>query len=162
MIEKVSGECDLNLREEVGMAISLEIRERIAHSHEHKLGTYAEIAEILGCGVATVSRVLRRKRETGSVAAKRHAGGMKPKIDSPGLKLLDRWLKKKPDFTLAELTQKYNACSSTKDVSRATVGRAVFDRLGLRRKKRLIGRRKGTGKTSFVREKSSALSSRIS
>lgn len=130
------------------MALSTEMRERIAHSHEAGLGTYEKIAGILGCGVATVSRVLRRKRETGSVAAKPHAGGIDPKVDARGLRLLQRWLAKKPDLTLEELTRRYNACKSTVNVSRATVGRAVYDRLGLTRKKRRIVRRKGTEKMS--------------
>lgn len=130
------------------MTLSMEIRERIVGAHEQGLGTYKHIAKVLGCGVASVSRVLRRNRETGSPAPLPHAGGGDPKINTRGLTILKRWLEKRPDMTLEELTKRYNACASTRNVSRATIGRAVRDRLGLVRKKRPIARHKGTAKMS--------------
>jgi transposase len=130
------------------MTLSMEIRERIVTAHDKGLGTYKHIASVLGFGVASVSRILRRRRETGSPAPLPHAGGASPKIDARGLAMLKRWLEKSPDLTLEELTQRYNACKSTQEVSRATIGRAVNDRLGLIRKKRPIVRRKGTGRMS--------------
>jgi transposase len=130
------------------MALSMELRERIAFAHENGLGTYADIATFVGCGEATVSRVLRRKRETGSVAPKHREEQTKPKIDSRGLEMLKRWLEEQSDATLDELKRRYNACESTENVSRATIGRAVRDRLGMTRKKRPIEQHKETGRTS--------------
>jgi transposase len=130
------------------------LRERIAFAHENGLGTYEEIAEFLGCGEATVSRVLRRKRETGSLAPKHRVEQTKPKIDSRGIEMLRRWLERKSDATLEELMRRYNACGSTKNVSRATIGRTVRDRLGLTRKKRRIAPHKETGRTSSRNGKS--------
>jgi transposase len=135
------------------MTLSLVLRERIADAHSKKLGTYEIISEFIGCGVATVSRVLRRKRETGSVNSKPPAGGIDAKIDEQGLKMIMRWLEKHSDMTLEELTRRYNSCSSTNHVSRATMGRAVRDRLGLSRKKKPIGQRKEIGRMSSKREK---------
>ena len=130
------------------MAISMELRERIVHVHDNGFATYRMISELFGCGQATVSRILRRNRENGSVEPSPHGGGAERKIDSRGIKLLKRWLKRAPDMTLEELTLRYNGCKSTRKVSRATIGRAVRDRLGLVRKKRPIVQPKGTGKTS--------------
>lgn len=132
----------------VVMTLSMEIRERIVAAHQRGLGSYKHIAEVLGCGVASVSRVLRRNRETGSPAPLPHAGGGDPKIDVKGLAMLKRWVEKKPDMTLEELKGRHNACRSTQNVSRATIGRAVRDRLGLVRKKRRIVRPKETARMS--------------
>ena len=134
------------------MTLSMEIRERIVAAQQNGLGTYKHIASVLGCGVASVSRVLRRERETGSAAPLPHNGGPAPKIDAKGLRLLNRWLGKQPDMTLEELTRRYNSCLSTKSVSTATMGRAVRDRLKLTRKKRPIERRKGTARTCSDKE----------
>jgi len=134
------------------MTLSMEIRERIVIAQQNGLGTYKHIASVLGCGVASVSRILRRARETGSPAPLPHNGGPQPTIDTKGLRLLNQWLEKQPDMTLKDLTRRYNSCLSTKSVSTATIGRAVRDRLKLTRKKRPIGRRRETARTYSDKE----------
>jgi transposase len=55
--------------------ISRQVREAIVRAfHDRKL-SYAEIAKLLAVGEATVSRVLRRHRETGAVAPLPRGGG---------------------------------------------------------------------------------------
>ena len=129
------------------MVLSMEIRERIVAAQKDGLGTYKHIADVLGCGVASVSRVLRRERETGSPEPLPHNGGPPPKIDGKGLRLIKEWLDKQPDITLEELTRRYNSYLSTENVSPATMGRAVRDRLNLTRKKRPTGPRREIART---------------
>lgn len=81
--------------------IPIPLRERIVRAYLDGLsGTYEETAKLFGVGEATVSRLLRRYRETGSVKPKKRGGNYPPKIDlewlrghaeaDPDARLIDR------------------------------------------------------------------------
>ncbi|MEL6196165.1 MAG: helix-turn-helix domain-containing protein [Myxococcota bacterium] len=83
------------------MAISIELRERIVAAYRDGLTkTYASTAEMFGVGEATVSRLLRRYRETGDVKPKPTGGNNPRRIDlewlraharnNPDARLIDR------------------------------------------------------------------------
>ena len=56
--------------------ISLDLRRRIVDAYRNGLTeTYEATAEMFGVGMATVSRLLRRKRETGDVLPKKARRG---------------------------------------------------------------------------------------
>jgi transposase len=110
------------------------LREAIVRAwHEEKL-TYAAIASLMGVGEATVSRVLRRYRETASVAPRARGGGNRSPIRGEVVKALEELIAKSPDATLDELTQALMA-SVPVSTSRSAVLRAL-QRYGYSRKKR--------------------------
>jgi len=68
--------------------ISLDLRKRIVQAYlSGRSGTYEETARMFGVGYATVSRILRRFRETGDVLPKPKGGNNPRRVD------LD-WLRK--------------------------------------------------------------------
>jgi transposase len=81
--------------------VTVDLARRVVEAYEQGLsGTYVETAKIFGIGKATVSRILRRKRETGDVIPK-PKGGNNPRrvdlewlrqhaIDFPDARLVDR------------------------------------------------------------------------
>ncbi len=101
--------------------------------HEEKL-TYEQIAQRLDVGEATVSRILRLHRETGSVSPRPRGGGNRSPIHDEIAELLKGIVKEMPDATIAELTE---ALLNRADIatSRSSVQRAM-QRLGFSRKKR--------------------------
>ncbi|MFY0539472.1 DUF977 family protein [Nannocystis pusilla] len=57
------------------IAISTDLRIRIVEARAQERLTYEQLAERFGVGRATVDRVLRLARETGSVEPRPHGGG---------------------------------------------------------------------------------------
>ena len=113
-------------------ALSIDIRERIvAYKEEGK--TDAEIAEALKIGDASVSRVLRRFRETGGVAPAKHKGRRPFLLDDEDRAVLVVIVEAAPDSTLSELVDELFA-ERGKKVSEATMGRDLR-RCGFTRKK---------------------------
>jgi len=95
--------------------------------------TYADIAEVTGLGVATVNRILRMHRETGSTEPKRPGGGNFSPLRGPVAKRLRRLVDALPDSTISELTtalkRAERLATSTSSVQRA------LKRMGYSRKK---------------------------
>ena len=95
--------------------------------------TYEEIALLLGIGRASVSRLLRRERETGKLERAARSGGWESPIHGRVAELLCRIVGEMNDATLDELTKTLIERSGVK-TSRAGVVRAMA-RLGFTRKK---------------------------
>lgn len=115
-------------------ATDIRLREAIVRAwHEEKL-TYAAIASLLGVGEATVSRVLRRHRETASVAPRAHRGGNHSPIRGDTAAALEQLVARMPDATIDELTEAL-IDGERVATSRSSVMRAL-QRLGYSRKKR--------------------------
>jgi transposase len=92
-----------------------------------------EVAEVFGVSLPTIKRWLKRRRETGEVAARPHPGP--PARKGAALEeALPSQLRANPDFTLEEHRQlfeeTYGMSVSTSSISRS------FERLGLPLKKR--------------------------
>lgn len=124
-----------------GLPVDIGIREAIVRLHGDGR-TYAEIANLLAVGEATVSRILRLHRETDAVTPRPKGGGNRSPIHGRIANLLEKILKKTPDATVVELTA---ALSKAADIetSRASVQRAL-ERLGYSRKKRPSSRSSAT------------------
>jgi transposase len=122
------------------------IRVAVVRAVEEKGMTYAEVAEMLGIGEASVSRILRRHRETGSVAPKPKGGGRTSPIRGEVAKQLIALVRATPDATVEEMTSvlvdKTGVATST-----SAVGRALR-RLGFSRKKRSSSRLSATSRTT--------------
>ena len=118
------------------MALSLEVRRAIIRAHDKQHLTYEEIADLLGVGRASVSRVLRLHRESGSVERRPPGGGNFSPLHGEVLELLMALVAAMPDATVQELTDALVEQKAI-ETSRAAVGRAL-NRVGYSRKKRRL------------------------
>jgi len=114
-------------------AYSLDLRERVVRACDDGLGTREEIARMLGVSVSFITKLLRRRRDEKTLAAKPHSGGGKPSLDRKDEKRVRKLVARQPDATLREL------CDRLADAGGATIRiwtmcRALA-RLGLVRKK---------------------------
>ena len=140
-------------------ALSLDLRERICAACDEHCETREEVAERFGVSRSFVQKLLRRRKRTGSIAAKPHAGGVKPLASGKDLTRLRQSVKAKPDATLAELCRSLAEAGGAK-VSVPTMCR-VMAALRLRLKKRRstprsatrrgYGRSAGTGRNAWRR-----------
>ena len=122
-------------------AYSLDLRERVVRACDDRLGTREEIAEMLGVSVSFITKLLRRRRDEKTIAAKPHAGGGKPSLDRADLKRVRELVGEQPDATLAELCRRLQDRTG-KAVQSWTMCRALR-RVGLVRKKSPFTRRSG-------------------
>lgn len=118
-----------------GHPMDKRVREAIVRARKNAL-SYEEIAELLGVGPATLSRVLRLERETGGVQPRPRGGGNPSFIRDGVAALLEKHVTKTPDATVLELTTEL--CARAKiEVSRASV-QCALTRLGYTRKKDVL------------------------
>lgn len=84
-------------------ACSLDLRERVAQACQEGLESRRETAERFGVSVSFVKKLMRRLRQTGSLAVKPHRGGRQPALDTRGREVLGELVRQQPDATLKEL-----------------------------------------------------------
>jgi transposase len=114
-------------------AYSSDLRERIAQAYDEGTGSQRTLATRFRVSRTFVERLLRRRRETGSLAALPRAGGQRGTLDAVALRLVAQLIRKQNDLTLAELCERVEHERGLR-VSVPTMHRAVV-RLGLRTKK---------------------------
>lgn len=83
--------------------ISLDLRERIVASYDHKEGTRDQIANRYRVSLGMVKKLLQQRRRTGDIAPRHRYSGRKPRILSSHHQQLRTLLGRKPDLTLREL-----------------------------------------------------------
>lgn len=120
---------------------SQDLRERVVWAADLGEETREEIAERFGVSTAWIRRLLQRQRETGSIAAKPHGGGMPAKYAGATLERLKRELAAQPDASLEELRDRTAVKASLMAVARA------LTRLNVRRKKSRFAPPSRTGPT---------------
>ena len=69
-------------------AYSTDLRQKIVHAYERRLGSQRALAALFGVRVSFVEKLLRRHRKTGDVAPKPHAGGHKRRLAAAAETLL--------------------------------------------------------------------------
>ena len=84
-------------------ALSLDLRERICAACDEQTQTRQEVADRFKVSRSFVQKLLRRRREDGSIAAKPHGRGPAPRIGEQDRRRLRELVNAKPDATLAEL-----------------------------------------------------------
>jgi transposase len=110
-------------------AYSMDLRERVAADCDAGKLSQPAIAEKYNVSVSFITKLLRRRRETGSLEPKPHTGGPAPTFNERDLKRIGVKIREQPDITLAEL------CAwAPKSVSDSTMSRVLIS-LGLTRKK---------------------------
>jgi transposase len=103
-------------------AYSQDLRERVVRACDERRGTRQQLADLFGVSTAWIRRLLQRRRETGSFAAKPHAGGTTPKLDAGQRRRLVELVADRPDATLAELRARLGAAVHVSTVHRALAG----------------------------------------
>lgn len=119
----------------------MDLRERVIAACDAKDGTHAEIAARFGVSAWWVWKLVRQRRQTGSINPQPHGGGHPSAFDEAALCRLRRFVDDHPDTTLAELRAACGIACSDMAVSRA------LRKLGYTRKKRRCVRASKTVRT---------------
>jgi transposase len=82
---------------------SLDLRERVAAAVDHHEGSQRKIARRFRVSVSFITRLLQRRRRSGSLRPLPHGGGHPPALDHLGQRRLREAVRKQPDATLEEL-----------------------------------------------------------
>jgi transposase len=105
-------------------AYSLDLRERVVRAYEVGDSTIATVAEQFRVGQTFLKKMLRQKRESGSLERLPQGAGAKKVLTVPHRAWLARQVKERPDATLAELQERL-AQEQRVQVSPATICRAL-------------------------------------
>src|SRR5688572_10095482 len=124
-------------------ALSLDLRERVCAACDDGTETREEVAERFGVSRSFVQKLLRRRREEGSIAARPRGRGRKPTLGARDLTRLRKLVECRPDATLAELCGLLRADGQGPAVSVPTMCRTL-QALRLPLKKRRCTPRSGT------------------
>lgn len=114
-------------------AYSVDLRERVVAAYEKGNNTITEIAAKFSVGETFVKKMLRQKRQTGSLMRLAHRAGAKKVLQAAHRQWLAKQIKEQPDATLVELQTSLLERRGV-SVSPATVSRELTQ-LRLPRKK---------------------------
>jgi transposase len=120
-------------------AYSIDLRERVVAACDAGDTTREQVAQRFSVSVPWIRKLLRRRRETGSIAPKPRGGGRAPAFDADAACRLREANRADADATLAELARAAGVACCASAVHRALA------RLGITRKKRRGGRPSRTG-----------------
>ena len=120
---------------------SMDLRERVVAACDAREGTREQIAKRFGVGDRWIRKLLRRRRETDSIAPLPQNPGRKRALNDRQMERLRRLIQKRPDATLAELKKSLRV-----EISIAALHRAVRA-LGFTLKKNRSWRRSRSEKT---------------
>ena len=110
-------------------AYSMDLRWRVIQACDEKAGTLAVIAQRFSVSVSWITKLKRRRRETGSIAAKPHGAGRQPALDQSACERLRELVAQDSDATLIQLCDRIGVAVSTSAMDR------TLRRLGLSYKK---------------------------
>ena len=108
---------------------SMDLRERVVAACDEGGATRAQIAARFSVSVSWIRDLLRRRRETGSIAPRPRGGGRPPAFDGEAAVRLREAVRADDDATLEELAGAAGVSCCPSAVHRALV------RLGITRKK---------------------------
>lgn len=115
-------------------AYSTDLRQRVVAACDARDGTRAQIAARFAVSESWVRKLLRQRRDTGSIDPKPHGGGRRAAFDAPAAMRLRQAVRADDDATLEELGRAAGVACSVPAVFRALA------RLGITRKKSRGGR----------------------
>jgi transposase len=131
-------------------AYSLDLRERVVAAYEKGGQSIAEIAAQFSVGQTFLKKMLRQKRQSGSLERLPSRAGAKKVLSEVHRRWLSKQMKEQPDATLVELQEGLQKTQQVR-VSRATVSRELKGLRLPRKKSRLslvsatIGNARGSG-----------------
>jgi transposase len=111
---------------------SMDLRQRSAAAIDHGEGSFREIARRFRVSLSFIARLLRRRRQAGTLEPKPHGGGHPPALDHEGEERLRELVRQHPDATLNELRQQLGVACSRSALARA------LERRELTRKKKTL------------------------
>ena len=120
---------------------SMDLRERVVAACDARDGTRQQIAARFSVSVSWIRDLLKRRRDTGSIAPRPHGGGRAPAFDEAAAARLREAVRADDDATLEELSEAVGVRCCASAVHRA------LKRLGITRKKRRGGRPSRTGRS---------------
>jgi len=120
-------------------AYSMDLRERVVAACDAGDGTREQIAARFSVSVRWIGDLLRRRRQTGSIAPRPRGGGRSPAFDEAAAGRLREAVKADDGATLEERAEAAGVSCSAPAVYRA------LRRLGITRKKSRGGRPSRTG-----------------
>jgi len=110
--------------------LSNDLRSRILDAVDNREGSRRKLAVRFKVNTSTITKLLRLRRETGSLAPRPHGGGVEPTLDHDALVRLRKLVEEAPDATLEALKQRMGISGSRMIICRA------LQELGLPRKKK--------------------------
>src|SRR3954451_21402800 len=110
--------------------LSNDLRSRILDAVDNREGPRRKLAVRFKVNTATITKLLRLRRGTGSLAPRPHGGGGEPPLDDDALERLRKLVEEDPDATLEALKQGMGVSGSRMIICRA------LKKLGLLRKKK--------------------------
>ena len=122
-------------------AYSIDLRERVVTACDARDGTREQIAARFSVSVSWVRKLIRRRRETGSIAPRPRGGGRAPAFDAEAGRRLREAVRADDDSTLQELARAAGVACCASAVHRA------LERLGITRKKSRGGRPSRTARS---------------
>jgi transposase len=135
-------------------AYSLDLRQKILRAYDQQVGSQRAIAALFGVSPSFIEKLLRRRRTTGEISPRPHAGGRKARCDAAALVYVHDLLQAQSDATLEELCARLHARRGLR-VSVPTMSRIVTS-LRLPRKKSRSTPASGTPRASSRRARSIA------
>jgi len=119
------------------MAVSSDLRRRAVDAYARREGSLTAIAERFAVGRASLTRWVRRKRDTGSFERAPRAGGNPRRVTPEGEALLRAWLADDPSTAQHVLAARL-AAAGHPAACRQTIG-LTLARMALTRKKSRSG-----------------------
>jgi transposase len=110
--------------------LSNDLRTRILDAVDNREGSRRKLAVRFKVNTFTITKLLRLRRETGSIEPRPHAGGVTPTLDDDALQRLRKLVEETPDATLESLRQKMGIAGSRMIICRG------LQKLGLPLKKK--------------------------
>src|SRR3954466_15282793 len=99
--------------------LSNDLRKRILEAVDNKEGSRRKLAARFKVNTSTITRLLRLRRETGSIEPRPHAGGGAPALAGGALPRLRKLVEEPPDATLETLRQRMGISGSRMIICRA-------------------------------------------
>src|SRR6187551_1902084 len=110
--------------------LSNDLRQRILEAVDNREGSRRALAVRFKVNTSTITKLLRLRRETGSIEPRPHAGGVAPTLDDDALRRLRALVEEAPDSTLETLRQRMGISGSRMIICRG------LQKLGLPLKKK--------------------------
>lgn len=87
-------------------AYSMDLRERVMRAYDQGQGSTRQLAEVFGVSSAWIRKLLRLRRENGSIAPIEYQRGRKPKLTDRQRNRLMALARQQPSMTLKELRRR--------------------------------------------------------